>query len=120
MDRGSHSYSLLSSQGLKALSRRLLLAVIVIMFTSSTSISVIRICFQLKLIDALGPVPPDDAGLLITWTAVSNCLERLNYVLSDVIVVWRYIVFYFYKKNTPRADKNTFSRGLSQSVDILV
>lgn len=88
-----HSYLHLSSRGLLARSRKLLLAVIIIMFISSTSISIIRMLFQLKLIDALGPLPPDDASLLITWTAVSNCLERLNYVLSDVIVVWRYVAF---------------------------
>ncbi|KAF9459106.1 hypothetical protein BDZ94DRAFT_1269043 [Collybia nuda] len=85
---------ILVSQGLKALSRKFLFTVIIIMFISSTSISIIRILLQLKLIDALGPSPPDDSSLLITWTAVSNCLERLNYVLSDVIVVWRAWIFW--------------------------
>ncbi|KAF5388890.1 hypothetical protein D9757_005030 [Collybiopsis confluens] len=85
---------LLIVQGLHMRSRKVLLALICVMFVSSTSISVIRIVFQLKLIDVYGPVPYDPSELIIRLTSVSNCLERLNYVLSDTIVVWRAWLFY--------------------------
>ncbi|THU84319.1 hypothetical protein K435DRAFT_843712 [Dendrothele bispora CBS 962.96] len=92
---GGVSIFTLLRQGLHgSKSRLLLISILFIMFLCSTGIIVVTIISSLADVRSVGQTPYDDTALQLKTYIVTAVLSRINYFLSDGVVIWRAFVLF--------------------------
>ncbi|KAJ7590292.1 hypothetical protein C8J56DRAFT_888460 [Mycena floridula] len=88
-------YLILIKGVLKSRSRLFLLLTTIVMFSDSMIGNTLDLTVEVAEIRHLGFNRPDfHRPLILRLAVVSSCVQRLNYILSDAIVVWRAWVFW--------------------------
>ncbi|KAE9395546.1 hypothetical protein BT96DRAFT_997570 [Gymnopus androsaceus JB14] len=90
------AYVLLSRNDLKSRPRFILLIVLVVMFLIATADLVCTVDYFFVQLPTLGFDPPDINETLLAIAASNNLFIRLNFVISDGVVVWRAWILFPY------------------------
>ncbi|KAJ7584975.1 hypothetical protein C8J56DRAFT_1027444 [Mycena floridula] len=69
--------------------RNILIAITTIMFACSTTTIALDLYGYVAQLPLLGYNPPDLRNMMVAVGISINCLTRVNYLISDAVVVWR-------------------------------